>query len=362
MAYPVFYPPESTTLYVPFATYDKDDGSSITMTGLAVTDIEIYKNGSVTQRASDAGYTLLDTDGIDVDGVTGIHGFSIDLSDNTDASFYAVGSWYTVVVSSVTVDAVTVNFIAAMFRILPAEATTGYQVVTTGAIATGAITAAALDATFQTRIGIKGNGTAQSAAAGNIVVAAGTGSLYKVGDLIAATGSTQGYAQTRSVSGVSTDTLSVSPNWDVTPSGTITYVVFNGAPASETALPTVLVSSGTGTGQISLSSGAVLLQATQTGVTIPTVTNLTNAPTAGDLTATMKTSVTTAATAATPTVTTGTLSANVITAASLAADAGTEIAAAVLAAAASNPIDANVQEINDVTLAGDGDGTPMGAA
>lgn len=40
----------------------------------------------------------------------------------------------------------------------------------------------------------------------------------------------------------------------------------------------VLLSSGTGTGQISLSSGAVLLQATQAGVTIPTVTTLTNAP------------------------------------------------------------------------------------
>lgn len=38
-----------------------------------------------------------------------------------------------------------------------------------------------------------------------------------------------------------------------------------------------------------------------TGGTITTVTNLTNAPTNGDLTATMKTSVTTAATAATPT-------------------------------------------------------------
>lgn len=39
------------------------------------------------------------------------------------------------------------------------------------------------------------------------------------------------------------------------------------------AIPTV----GTGTGQISLSSGAVLLQATQTGVTIPTVTSVTGA-------------------------------------------------------------------------------------
>jgi hypothetical protein len=40
----------------------------------------------------------------------------------------------------------------------------------------------------------------------------------------------------------------------------------------------VLLSAGTGTGQISLTSGAVLLQATQTGVTIPTVTTLTNLP------------------------------------------------------------------------------------
>ena len=38
--------------------------------------------------------------------------------------------------------------------------------------------------------------------------------------------------------------------------------------------PAVLLTSGTGTGQISLSSGAVLLQATQTGVTIPTVTTV----------------------------------------------------------------------------------------
>lgn len=116
--------PASSTLYIPFATYDSN-GASVTMTGLAVTDIEIYKNGSITQRSSDAGYTLLDTDGIDFDGITGIHGFSIDLSDNTDAGFFAVGSFYWVVVSSVTVSAQTVNFIAATFRIVAAEAITG---------------------------------------------------------------------------------------------------------------------------------------------------------------------------------------------------------------------------------------------
>jgi hypothetical protein len=125
MSYPVFYPPASTVLYIPFATYAGSTGASITLTGLAVTDIEIYKNGSVTQRASDNGYTLLDTDGIDFDGTTGIHGISIDLADNSDSGFYAVGSWYFVVVSSVTVDSQTVNFIAGAFRIAPAESSAG---------------------------------------------------------------------------------------------------------------------------------------------------------------------------------------------------------------------------------------------
>lgn len=54
---------------------------------------------------------------------------------------------------------------------------------------------------------------------------------------------------------------------------------------------------------ITSASGVVLSGVTHTGAVIPTVTNLTNAATSGDLTATMKTSVTTAATAATPTVT-----------------------------------------------------------
>lgn len=110
-----------TTLYIPFNTFDSNDPSaSVTLTGLATTDIEIYKDGSVTQRASDAGYALLDTDGIDFDAITGIHGISVDLADNTTAGFYAAGSQYWVVISSVTVDAATINFVAATFRI-------GYQ-------------------------------------------------------------------------------------------------------------------------------------------------------------------------------------------------------------------------------------------
>lgn len=125
MSYPVHYVPAGDVLPVFFSTYGKTDGESITMTGLAVTDIEIYKDGSTTQRASDAGYTLLDTDGIDFDSVTGIHGFSIDTGDNTDAGFFTVGAWFHVVVSAVTVDAQTVSFVACAFRLMPAEGVAG---------------------------------------------------------------------------------------------------------------------------------------------------------------------------------------------------------------------------------------------
>ncbi len=121
MSYPVYYVPAGDVIPVLFPSFAGSTGASITLTGLAVTDIEIYKDGGTTQRASDAGYTLLDTDGIDFDGITGIHGFSIDTGDNTDASFYTVGSWFHVVVSAVTIDAQTVNFIACAFRLMAAE-------------------------------------------------------------------------------------------------------------------------------------------------------------------------------------------------------------------------------------------------
>lgn len=97
------------TIYFFFDTYDSN-GASVTITGLAVTDIEVYKNGSTTQRSSDNGYALLDTDGIDFDASTGLHGFSIDTSDNSDASFWADGAQYVVHVNAITCDGQTVRF------------------------------------------------------------------------------------------------------------------------------------------------------------------------------------------------------------------------------------------------------------
>lgn len=112
-----------STVYIPWHTFQGADGASITQTGLATSDIKIYKNGSVTQRSSTAGYTLLDTDGTDFDGITGLHYISIDLSDNTDAGFYAAGNHYAVAINSVTIDGATVNFWVGTFDIVAAAAT-----------------------------------------------------------------------------------------------------------------------------------------------------------------------------------------------------------------------------------------------
>lgn len=121
--------PASSVLPIPFDSFAGSTGASITITGLAIGDVKIFKGTSMTERSSTAGIVLMDTDGIDLDGITGIQGFSIDLSDNTDAGFYAVGSFFWVVVSSITVDSQTVNFLAGTFRIKAAENTVGVPVV-----------------------------------------------------------------------------------------------------------------------------------------------------------------------------------------------------------------------------------------
>jgi hypothetical protein len=158
-------------------------------------------------------------------------------------------------------------------------------------------------------LGIADSGTAQAATSTTVQMrsAATFADNTCGGMVVAAFGSTQGYWQCRAVdSNVgSTDTLTVSPAFTVTPSGTITYILFESPPASTASLPNVNASQIGG--QTASAAGAVTFPGTIasptniTAGTITTVTNLTNAPTAGDLTATMKASVTTAATAATPT-------------------------------------------------------------
>jgi hypothetical protein len=102
------------TVNIPFNTFTSDDPSaSVTITNLAASDIEIHKDGSTTQRASDNGVTV----SIDFDGITGNHMVHIDLSDNSDAGFYANGSRIAVRMEGTTVDGATINAWIGAFSI-----------------------------------------------------------------------------------------------------------------------------------------------------------------------------------------------------------------------------------------------------
>lgn len=107
-----------STILIPFAAFDSNDPSaSVIISDFVLADIGIYKGTSMTERASTTGVVLLDTDGIDIDGAVGIHGFSIDLSSNATADFYTCGSRFYVTCGPITIDAATINFVPATFQI-----------------------------------------------------------------------------------------------------------------------------------------------------------------------------------------------------------------------------------------------------
>lgn len=101
-----------STIRIPFNSFNAS-GASDTMTGFAVGDMKIYKDGGTTERSSTNGYTAT----TDFDSLTGAHVAEIDLSDNSDAGFYDVGSTYDVAIDSVTIDGETVRFWAGRFDI-----------------------------------------------------------------------------------------------------------------------------------------------------------------------------------------------------------------------------------------------------
>src|SRR3990167_631070 len=119
--------PANSVLPILWTSHDAATGANETMSGLALADIIIYKGVSLTQRSSTSGFAFFggDADGLDLDTFTGVNGVSIDLGDNTDAGFYAVGSLFTVVLGPVTIDAQTVYTVLGTFRLVAAEAIAG---------------------------------------------------------------------------------------------------------------------------------------------------------------------------------------------------------------------------------------------
>ena len=141
MAVPYYgdFPTGHTGVVIPFNTFDSNDPSaSVTMTNFINTDVHIHKNGSLTQRNSATGSGVAVD--VDVDGITGNHWITIDLSDDDDVGFYAAGSEISVRIEGTTVDAGTINAWIGAFSIERAGgilATLKVLVTTVGAAGVG---------------------------------------------------------------------------------------------------------------------------------------------------------------------------------------------------------------------------------
>lgn len=98
------------TVRIPFHT-TAANGASITRSANGT--VKIYKAAGTTERASANGVTDVN----DFDSITGRHCVSIDLSDNSDAGFYAAGQEYEVAVDGMTIDSQTVNAWIGSFSI-----------------------------------------------------------------------------------------------------------------------------------------------------------------------------------------------------------------------------------------------------
>ena len=86
------------TLHSKFTTYRPSTGAPFTLGGTPA--LSVYKDGSVTQ--STAGITLT----TDFDGVAGLHHVAVDTS--ADGTFYSAGSHFEIVITTGTVDSVSV--------------------------------------------------------------------------------------------------------------------------------------------------------------------------------------------------------------------------------------------------------------
>lgn len=129
------YVPASSTIYLYFTTHAQTGASVAPASAYEAADVQLYKNNSATQRSSTAGWTMTSP----FDSITGLHVLTIDLSDNTDAGFYAAGNQYTAVLSAdtETVDGLTVVAVIGTFFIGPVQADVRQFGGTAGTFASG---------------------------------------------------------------------------------------------------------------------------------------------------------------------------------------------------------------------------------
>jgi len=101
-----------------FFLWNTNDQTGASITRSTDGTCKIYKGNLtaatwIVERTSLSGVTQTE----DFDGATGMHAVAIDLSDNTDAGFYAAGNEYQVAMAGMVIDTKTVNAVLAHFSI-----------------------------------------------------------------------------------------------------------------------------------------------------------------------------------------------------------------------------------------------------
>ncbi len=249
------------TVYCPFMTYDSS-GNLVTATALAAADVEIYKAGGITQRASDVGVTVT----ANFDGVNGQHMVAIDTSDNSDAGFYtALPTYYQVLIQPFTVGAETSVGVTCSFSLgVLTTALTDIKLDHLVAVADaddpvdGSIVASLASTTADWSLFVEGtdslqairdrgdaawttgggtgltalaSGTAQSGTSTTIVLAAAeTFANDELNNNVINIHTGAGAGQARLITDYvgASDTATVSPAWITNPTATSQYEVVNG--------------------------------------------------------------------------------------------------------------------------------------
>lgn len=105
---------QGSTILLPFSSRDST-GARIDFSGpMDGSDFRIYRNGSITERSSTAGISVLQP----FDSSAGLSLLSIDLSDDSDSGFYSPDNRYLVVLyPDETLDSQSVSSALGMFKI-----------------------------------------------------------------------------------------------------------------------------------------------------------------------------------------------------------------------------------------------------
>lgn len=153
----------SAVIYGKFATYRPSTGAAFTLAGTPA--LSVYKDNSTTQ--STTGVTLT----ADFDSVTGLNHFAIDTS--ADGTFYSSGSFFDIVITTGTVDSVSV--VGSVVGSFTLRKNSALKPATAGR--TVVVDAAGLVDANTVKLGPSGSGTAQTARdiGTSVLLSSGTG-------------------------------------------------------------------------------------------------------------------------------------------------------------------------------------------